>query len=236
MHTISNNCQIRIITSTGGSGGGGGSSKKATTCVHDVCVHGSERVHTSPGAMALFTNEARANPLVDSLCEASYEEGNKIVELSTHAELPARASTTTTTSTNSNKNTIGINTTTTTTTTTTLLLLSHAHYACARERAPFQAVAKGRPMQILFVDLSNTCRSPAAEATMRRMIQQAALASDITVRSCRLPLVLLLLLMIMIITITIIIMIMIIMIIILTLILLTKVKLIILQKHYSNYY
>lgn len=39
-------------------------------------------------------------------------------------------------------------------------------------------------MQILFVDLSNTCRSPAAEAIMRAKIADAALEKDIIVRSC----------------------------------------------------
>eukprot|EP00802_Teleaulax_amphioxeia_P023889 Tamp_24525.p1 GENE.Tamp_24525~~Tamp_24525.p1 ORF type:complete len:319 (+),score=70.50 Tamp_24525:2-958(+) len=52
------------------------------------------------------------------------------------------------------------------------------------ERLRLQAVATGRPMQILFVDLSNTCRSPAAEATMRKLIAQAGMEQDIIVRSC----------------------------------------------------
>jgi len=52
------------------------------------------------------------------------------------------------------------------------------------ERLRIEAVASGRPMQILFVDLSNTCRSPAAEAIMRSLIQKASLTDQITVRSC----------------------------------------------------
>jgi len=51
-------------------------------------------------------------------------------------------------------------------------------------RLRYEAVASGRPMQILFVDLSNTCRSPAAEAIMRAKIAEAALEKDIIVRSC----------------------------------------------------
>jgi len=52
------------------------------------------------------------------------------------------------------------------------------------ERLRIEAVASGRPMQILFVDLSNTCRSPAAEAIMRSMIQKTTMTDQITVRSC----------------------------------------------------
>jgi hypothetical protein len=48
---------------------------------------------------------------------------------------------------------------------------THTHTPThTQERLRLAALAKGRPMQILFVDLSNTCRSPAAEATMRKVI------------------------------------------------------------------
>lgn len=52
------------------------------------------------------------------------------------------------------------------------------------ERLRIGALSTGRPMQILFVDLSNTCRSPAAEAIMRTMIDDAKLQEQIIVRSC----------------------------------------------------
>ena len=51
------------------------------------------------------------------------------------------------------------------------------------ERLRLEAVSSGRPMQILFVDLANTCRSPAAEALMRSLVNQAALGEQIIVRS-----------------------------------------------------
>ena len=51
------------------------------------------------------------------------------------------------------------------------------------ERMRLEAVSSGRPMQILFVDLANTCRSPAAEALMRSLVDGAALGEQIIVRS-----------------------------------------------------
>ena len=51
------------------------------------------------------------------------------------------------------------------------------------ERMRLEAVSSGRPMQILFVDLANTCRSPAAEALMRSLVNAAALGEQIIVRS-----------------------------------------------------
>jgi len=51
------------------------------------------------------------------------------------------------------------------------------------ERLRIQALSQDRPMQILFVDLANTCRSPVAEAMMRMMLERVGLDHEIIVRS-----------------------------------------------------
>jgi len=47
-----------------------------------------------------------------------------------------------------------------------------------------EALAAGRKVRILFVDLSNTCRSPAAEQTMKTLLKNDGLSSYFEVSSC----------------------------------------------------
>eukprot|EP00960_Hanusia_phi_P022849 675204-Hanusia_phi.AAC.19 len=47
-----------------------------------------------------------------------------------------------------------------------------------------EALLAGRKIRLLFVDLSNTCRSPAAEQTMNTLLKKEGLSSYFEVSSC----------------------------------------------------
>lgn len=51
------------------------------------------------------------------------------------------------------------------------------------EKIALKAQQEGRPVRVLFVDLSNTCRSPAAEAIMQNMVKEDRLSLKVEASS-----------------------------------------------------